>query len=196
MFTSKKIGQLLLEKSYVDDASLESAISEQVRRNCKIGEVLVDDGAITQAQLNETLSRQAGIPTAKLENISIGADVISQVPADMVSKYNILPLSRDNGELTLAMADPFERKAIEDLRVVTGCSIKRCYGTPVEMERAILKFYGSNVARMLDDLTPESRIDTDDIETDRELSAAKLHELAREPSLVNLVNLIILDSYN
>ncbi|MBW8016811.1 MAG: type II/IV secretion system protein [Planctomycetes bacterium] len=194
MFTGKKLGQLLHEKGYIDDTSLESAVIQQQVRNCKLGRVLVDMGQITNTQLNETLALQGQIPTADLENIEIPQEIISMVPAEMVSKYNILPISRQNGQLTLAMADPFQLQAIEDLRVVTGCSIRRQYGNPHEMEQAILKYYGSKVARMLDDLIPDQTSDSVDIEIDGDLSAAKLHELAREPSLVNLVNLILLEA--
>ena len=194
MFTGKKIGQLLSEKGYVDDTSLESAVSQQKVRNCKLGRVLVDMGHITNTQLNETLALQGQIPIAELANVDIPQEVISMVPAEMVSKYNILPISRKNDQLTLAMADPFQFQAIEDLRLVTGCSIRPQYGNPHEMEQAILKYYGSKVARMLDDLIPDQAPDAVDIEVDGDLSAAKLHELAREPSLVNLVNLILLEA--
>ena len=194
LFTGKKLGRLLCEKGYVNKTSLENAVSQQKVRNCKLGRVLVDMGHITNTQLNETLALQGQIPTAQLDNIDIPQEVISMVPAEMVSKYNILPISRQNGQLTLAMADPFELKAIEDLRLVTGCSIRKQYGNPHKMEQAILKYYGSKVARMLDDLIPGHAADAVDIEIDGDLSAAKLHELAREPSLVNLVNLILLEA--
>lgn len=194
MFTGKKLGQLLREKGYVDDISLISGIDQHKARNCKLGRALVDMGHITNNQLNETLAIQGQIPTAKLTNINIPQDVLSMVPAEMVSKYNILPISRQNGQLTLAMADPFQLQAIENLRLVTGCTISKQYGNPHEMEQAILKYYGSKVARMLDDLIPDQAADAADIEVNGDLSAAKLHELAREPSLVNLVNLILLEA--
>lgn len=194
MFTGKKLGELLIEKSYVDNASLENAVNQQKVRNCRIGQALVDLGCVTHTQLNETLSEQAGIAIADLESMDISPDLIGLVPADMVSKYNILPISQNGNELTLAMVDPFDMQAIADLRLVTGCSIIRRYGNPVEMERAIQKFYGSNVARMLDHLNPDQTTESESDLSEEDISAAKLHELAREPSLVNLVNLILLEA--
>ena len=195
MFRGKKIGQLLCEKGYVDNAALEIAIVRQKTTNCKLGRALIDLGHITTTQLNETLAHQGRIPTADLDNADIPQQVIAMVPAEMVSKYNILPVSHENGRLTLAMADPFQLQAVEDLRLVTGCTITRQYGDPHQMEQAILKYYGSKVARMLDDLIPDrAPEEAIDIEVDGDLSAAKLHELAREPSLVNLVNLILLEA--
>ena len=189
----KKLGELLCEKQYISDAALERALTRQQQSDGRLGDILVALGYITQAQLNEALAHQAGISSAELEDISISSDILGMVPAELVSKYNILPLSRTNGQISLAMVDPFETRAIEDIRLVTGCSIRRYYGNPFEMEKAVLKFYGSNVARMLDDLAPVEKVDAIDIEIG-DISTAKLHELAREPSLVNLVNLVLLEA--
>jgi len=192
----KKLGQLLCEKSYLDGTGLEHALLQQKQHGRKLGQILLELGYISQTQLNEALAEQAGIERAELDDVSISSDVLGLVPAELVSKYNVLPLSKKDGSLTVAMADPFETQAIEDLRLVTGCAIHRCYGNIAEMERAILKFYGSNVARMLENLAPmEKQGDAEGVElVNGEISPAKLHELAREPSLVNLVNLILLEA--
>jgi type IV pilus assembly protein PilB len=91
------------------------------------------------------------------------------------------------------MTDPFQPQMMEDLRLVTGCLIQRYYAEPTQLERAVLKFYGSNVARMLDNLAPAEQRAEENAENG-DFSPAKLHELAREPSLVNLVNLIIFEA--
>ncbi len=145
------------------------------------------------AQLNEALAIQAGIERVDLSEVSIGGEILGMVPAELVSKHNILPLWRENGRLAVAMTDPFQLQVTEDLRLVTGCMIQRFYADPTQLEHAVLRFYGSNVARMLDNLAPaEQRADQDSGNGD--FSPAKLSELAREPSLVNLVNLIIFEA--
>ena len=193
----KMLGQLLCEKDYLDESDLNVALAEQKVEHRRLGEILVELGYVTQAQLNEALALQAGIERVKLDNVSVGADIINLVPAELVSKYNILPLGRENGHLTVAMIDPFQPQVTEDLRLVTGCSVRRYYADPKEMENAILKFYGSNVARMLDNLAPVEKKEDEpnggDF-TNGDYSPAKLQELARQPSLVNLVNLIILEA--
>ena len=191
-----KLGRLLCEKSYIDDAELAHGLTLQQSDNEKIGSVLVKLGYVTQRQVTETLAEQAGIPFVELEDVVIDQGIIEVVPAELVSKYNILPLSRLNGHLNIAMTDPFQTRAVKDLRLVTGCSIRRHYCNPVDMEKAILKFYGSNVARMLDGLAPSEKAggaEDGDLDT-TDMSAAKLHELAREPSLVNLVDLVIFEA--
>jgi type IV pilus assembly protein PilB len=189
----KKLGELLCEKAYLDEAGLNVALAEQKVRHRQLGQILLELGYITLAQLNEALAIQAGIERIDLSELSIGGDIIGLVPADLVSKYNVLPLWRENGRLAVAMTDPFQPQVMEDLRLVTGCLVQRFYADPVQLDHAVLRFYGSNVARMLDDLTPVEQRGEQDA-GNGEFSAAKLSELAREPSLVNLVNLIILEA--
>lgn len=189
----KKLGQLLREKAYLDETRLQFALAEQKVEHRPLGRILLELGYITQAQLNEALALQAGIEKIDLTNISISSDIVSLIPAELVSKYNILPLWKDDGRIAVAMTDPFQPRVIEDLRLVTGYLVRRYYAEPIQMESSILKFYGSNVARMMDDLVPaDQRADTEINNGD--YSPAKLHELAREPSLVNLVNLVILEA--
>ncbi len=189
----KKLGELLCEKAYLDEAGLNAALAEQKVKHRQLGQILLELGYITQAQLNEALAIQAGIERIDLSALSIGGDIIGLVPADLVSKYNILPLWREDGRLAVAMTDPFQPQVIEDLRLVTGCLIQRFYAEPAQLENAVLRFYGSNVARMLDNLAPAEQRGEDGV-GNGDFSPAKLHELAREPSLVNLVNLIILEA--
>jgi type II secretory ATPase GspE/PulE/Tfp pilus assembly ATPase PilB-like protein len=198
----KKLGELLCEKSYLDELRLESALAEQKVEHRKLGEILLKLGYVTQAQLNEALALQAGIERIDLTDVSISNEILTLIPAELVSKYNVLPLrfdKRNNGNgsgklLAVAMMDPFQPQVLEDLRLVSGYPVRRYYADPKELENAIMKFYGSNVARMLDNLVPVDQM-VDEEELDNlDFSPAKLHELAREPSLVNLVNLIILEA--
>ncbi|MBN1506729.1 MAG: Flp pilus assembly complex ATPase component TadA [Sedimentisphaerales bacterium] len=189
----KRLGELLCEKAYLDEAGLGVALAEQKVKHKRLGQILLEMGYITQAQLNEALACQAGIERIELAEVSISSDVIGLVPADLVSKYNILPLWQQDGRLAVAMTDPFQPQVMEDLRLVSGCLIQRYYTDPAQMENAILRFYGSNVARMLDDLAPTEQR-TDEESGNGDYSPAKLHELAREPSLVNLVNLVIFEA--
>jgi len=189
----KKLGELLRERSYLDESSLDLALAEQKVQHKRLGQILLELGYVTQAQLNEALSVQAGIEKVDLTDVSLNSTIIALVPADLVSKYNILPLWNEDGRLAVAMTDPFQPRAMEDLRLVSGHLIRRYYADPPQMEIAILKFYGSNVARMLDNLAPAEK--HSDTELDNgDYSPAKLHELAREPSLVNLVNLIVFEA--
>jgi type IV pilus assembly protein PilB len=201
----KKLGELLCEKSYLDQLRLESALAEQKVEHRRLGQILLELGYITETQLNEALALQAGIEKIDLINISITPEILTLVPAELVSKHNVLPLRFDarnhsgnsdnnNKLLAVAMTDPFQPQVLENLRLVSGYPIRRYYADPKELENAILKFYGSNVARMLDNLVPVDQMPDEDELDNLDFSPAKLHELAREPSLINLVNLIILEA--
>jgi len=187
----KKLGELLLEKEYVSGVDLQRALSEQARFGKKLGEMLVSLGYLRQWQLDETICEQLGIERIELENFEIPASVISKVPAELVSKHSIIPFDFAQNTLSLAMADPFNRNALEDLRLLNNIKIKRFFARSEDLEVSTLKHYGSNIARMLDDLVES---ESGSGESESEMTAAKLQELAREPSLVNLVNLILLEA--
>jgi type IV pilus assembly protein PilB len=189
----KLLGQLLCEKSYLSARNLELALALQRERPRRLGEILVEQGYVSEHQLTEALAAQAGIEKVELEELAISSDIVARLPAEIVSKYAAVPITAEDGWIGVAMANPFDRAALEDMRLVTGSSIRRYYAHPTAVENTIMKFYGSNVARMLEDLAPQDTASSIE-ELDEQYSAARLSELAKEPSLVNLVNLIILEA--
>ncbi len=188
----KKLGQLLVGDSHISELQLEQALSHQKIRRGRIGETLIDLGFARNWQINEALSKQAGIDTVELAHLNVSQDIISRVPAELVSRHKIFPFAFNDNRISIAMNDPFNVRVLEELRVVCPFGIRRYYARTDQLEEAILKYYGSNVARMLDDLVEEDA--EADIAMEGELTAARLQELAREPSLVNLVNLILLEA--
>ncbi|MHC5119066.1 MAG: GspE/PulE family protein, partial [Planctomycetota bacterium] len=188
----KKLGELLVGDSYISELQLEQALSHQKLCRVRIGEALVDLGFARGWQINEALSKQAGVETVDLAGLTVSPDVIAAIPAELVSRHKIFPFAISAGRLSVAMNDPFDVRAIEEIRVVCSLGIRRYYARTDQLEEAILKYYGSNVARMLDDLVQDDA--KTEIEAEGELTAARLQELAREPSLVNLVNLILLEA--
>ena len=192
---TKRLGELLCDKNFLTASQLEAALEAQKKSGHKLGRLLQESGTVSSRRILETLVEQAGLEKVTLEDRTIGRDVLEMVPAEVVSQHSLMPIERQNGRLTVAMADPFNHEAVADLRLLTGLSIRRCYCPTADLEKAILKYYGSNVARMLRDLAPGEKQETADVGLEGDqISTAKLHELAREPSLVNLVNLILLEA--
>ena len=189
----KRLGELLCEKSYLDESGLDFALDEQKDHHRPLGEILLELGYVSSGQLKEALSIQAGVESVDLSDGAVKRDATSLLPADLVSKYSVFPLEKKNGVLSVAMSDPFNLHAVGDLRFVSGCSIKRYFADELSIEKAILKYYGSKVARMIDVLGPGDG-GAEGVLEGENISAAKLTELAREPSLVNLVNLVILEA--
>jgi type IV pilus assembly protein PilB len=187
-----RLGELLLQKGLISQSQLAEALAVQAAEPKKLGQILMETAGLNLRQLNETLAEQAGIEKLELEGLSIPTDILALVPAEAASQYNVLPVGRENGRLILAMADPFDHQALGNLRMITGLSIQRRYSRPAELEKAIGHYYGSNVARMVRNLSTQEENDADD--QNGQLTASRLHELAREPSLINLVNLILLEA--
>ena len=192
---AKRLGELLCEKHYISALQLDTALDAQKTTGKRLGQLLCEHGAVSDRHIIETLAEQAGLERVTLEDRTIGREVLEMVPAEVVSQYSLMPVERQNGRLQVAMVDPFNPEALADLKLLTGLSIQRCYCTAADLEKAILKYYGSSVARMLHDLAPGEKAEAqrDGLEGEQ-ISTAKLHELAREPSLVNLVNLILLEA--
>jgi type IV pilus assembly protein PilB len=191
----KKLGELLCEKKYISASQLEAALEVQKTTGQKLGHLLCEGGTVNERHLIEVLAQQAGLERVKLEERTIQREVLEMVPAELVSQYNLMPFEQQNGRLKVAMVDPFNPHSVADLKLLTGLSIQRCYCTAGDLEKAILKYYGSSVARMLHDLAPGEKAEDQRAGLESEqLSTATLHEIAREPSLVNLVNLILLEA--
>ena len=187
-----KLGELLCSKGLINSKQLAEALEMQKDDPRKLGQILLDITGLNTRFLNEVLCEQAGIEKLELEGLTIPPDVLSLVPAEAASQYNVLPVGRENGRLILAMSDPFDHVALSNLRMITGLSIRRCYSRPSELEKVIQHYYGSNVARMVRNLSASEESEEQD--SNGQLTASRLHELAREPSLVNLVNLILLEA--
>jgi type II secretion system protein E len=126
-----------------------------------------------------------------LETLEVSLEALRCLPAEMAQRYRVLPLSLNDHQLEVAMADPFDFTAIGDISAVCGLEIIRCCARPNEITEALRRHYGTSAARMADSLATKKE---DGGAAESEDSVGHLHELAREPSLINLVNLIILEA--
>ena len=187
---AQPLGQVLIEQGAVTDEQLAEGLALQQTRGEQIGRLLCELGHVDAGAVREALVTQAGVPRATIDGKDIDPQALAAVPAEMAFRYKVLPLSSHNRSLTVAMADPFDRLAIESLRVLTGRHIERHYCPEPELLEAAQRVYGSSVARMIADLGagPGAEVEQDD------LALMQLQEMAREPSVVNLVNLIILEA--
>ncbi len=193
MIKSEKplLGMLLCDRQYIDHQQLEDALRTQTDRQLRLGQILLELGYIDENQLIEALCYQAGIKRLKMTDIHPEPMVLNKISADLAGRHNLMPLHQLDGTIAAAFANPFDTLALNELRAITGCSIQRFYCHPTDLEQLVQKYYGSNVSRMLDDLVPEEQAE---ISQNDDMSAAQLHELARQPSLVNLVNLVVLEA--
>jgi len=187
---TKQLGQILIHQGKLTDGQLTEGLALQRHRGERIGELLCQLGHVDRRTVCEALVHQAGLPKVELERLDVEPEAVAVVPAEVAFRHKVLPFAVHNRSLAVAMADPFDRVAVESLRVLTGRRIERHYCPEAELLEASRRVYGSSVARMIADLD----VPSGKAETDEEELTHHLQELAREPSIVNLVNLVILEA--
>jgi hypothetical protein len=144
----KKLGDLLIEAGLIDDFQLQSALSQQRNWGGKLGNVLIELEFIREEDLARVISEKLKIPYVNLFEPEIPPDVIKLVKAETAKKYTVMPAKKDKGMLMLAMTDPLDIEAIDEIRFITGLTIKPCLAMKAEITDAIKKYYdGEDVVR-------------------------------------------------
>jgi type IV pilus assembly protein PilB len=183
----KKIGDIFIEKGLITSTQLAEALREQEKTGHKVGQILVERGLITDEQLLETVSERLGIPKITLGSLVIDSMVVAMVPVEVARRYSLIPVFKIGKILTVAMAEPLNIIAIEELKYITKCDVKRVIASPTEIASAIDQYY--SVADSMNGVigtypgAQEERISAVAAET---FSAEE-----RDAPVVKLVNLII-----
>jgi len=180
----KKIGDLLVEKGYITELQLEEALREQAISGRRLGELLVEKEYISENQLLETISDRLGVPKVSLSQMVLDPQVVQKVSVDLARRYTIIPIFEIGNTLTLAMADPLNIIAIDEIKYLTGANIKRAVALSSEIRAAIDEYY-SVADSLLHIIGAPSESDTGAAE------AADTDSDDSETPVVKLVNLII-----
>ena len=138
-----RIGERLLEEKRITPEQLQEALSHQRQSGGKLGAHLVKLGFVTDEEITSLLSKQYGVPSIALNQFEIDPGVIKLVPAETAHKYQIIPLSRVGATLTIAMTDPTNVFALDDLKFMTGYSVEPVLAWETAVLDAILKYYGA-----------------------------------------------------
>lgn len=183
----KRIGDILLEKGLITSVQLTEALKEQEKTGRKIGQLLVEKGIITEEQLIEAVSERLQIPKISLASLVIDPMVVGMVPVEMARRYALMPIFKIGKIMTVAMAEPLNIIAIDELKYITKCDIKRVIASHSEINAAIDQYY--SVADSMNGVIgsyPGAKVD----EKTAQLSES-VSESEREAPVVKLVNLII-----
>ncbi|UCC44549.1 MAG: Flp pilus assembly complex ATPase component TadA [Candidatus Zixiibacteriota bacterium] len=181
----KKLGDILLERGLITSQQLNEALQAQANTGVRIGETLVKTGVITEDQLVETIAQRLSIPKISLNSMVVDPAVMRRVPVEVARRYNLVPIFAIGNTLTLAMEDPLNIIAIDEVRYLTGCDIKRAIATAAEIKEAITEYY--SVADSMSEIIGSQ--EPSDL-TLQESATANPFEEAESP-VVKLVNLII-----
>jgi type IV pilus assembly protein PilB len=138
-----KLGELLLKENMVTPQQLQEALSHQKMNGGKLGKAFVSLGYVRDEEITSLLSRQYGVPSINLDHFEVDPAIIKIIPAETSRKYQILPLSRSGATLTIAMADPTNVFAMDDIKFMTGYNVEPVVASETSLEEAIEKYYGS-----------------------------------------------------
>ncbi|MDY0063270.1 MAG: type IV-A pilus assembly ATPase PilB [Myxococcota bacterium] len=187
------LGELLVRENMVSLAQLQQAQESQRREGGRVSYHLTKMGFIGGSELASFLSQQYGVPAIELEEFEIDEDVISLIPKDVAEKHMVVPINRAGNSLIVAMSDPSNIFAIDDLKFLTGYNIEVVVASEDAIRKAIERYYERGIAYS-DVLNEFSEDDIEVIESDEGIDLVELARSSEQAPVVKLVNLILLDA--
>src|SRR5687767_7161301 len=139
-----KLGELLLKENMVSPQQLQEALNHQKMSGGKLGKAFDTLGYVRDEEITSLLSRQYGVPSINLTHFEVDPTVIKTIPAETARKYQVLPLSRSGATLTIAMADPTNVFAMDDIKFMTGYNVEPVVASESALEESIDRYYGSS----------------------------------------------------
>src|SRR5437867_2662465 len=200
---SGKLGEILLKENLISADQLKQALDHQKQSGGRLGNSLVKLGFLSDDEVTAVLSRQYGVPSINLSYFEVDQNVIKLVPMETAAKYQILPLSRVGSSLTVAMVDPTNVFAMDDIKFMTGFNIEPVVASESAITEAIKKHYGSaeeaerkkeieEIVSFIDEGQAESvELEAED---EASLNLAELEKAAEEAPVIKLVNYILTDA--
>ncbi len=187
----RKLGQILVDLGYLTDDQLWDVLEEQKQSAGLIGQVAVRMGMVTEGQVTEALAEQWGMPVINLAETNIPPQVLELVPQPMAEIYKIMPVSMRDDVLTVAMADPQNVAALDDLRNFLGNEVRGAVSSLADVEEAIAKYYADR-DESIEDVIDELQTDEDEAGRIRGYDLSSEEELSDAAPIKKLLNMVIL----
>src|SRR5690242_6360372 len=195
---SQRLGDLLVKEKVITPEQLVQATKVQKETSCRLGSALVKLGFLTEEDVNNFLSRQYGVPAINLSYFEIDPTVVKLIPFETAKRYQILPLSRVGASLTIAMVDPTNVFAMDDIKFMTGFNIEPVVASESSILEGIEKAYGqADQGEDLDSVMAAMGGEGADVELQaeqEEMGLSELEKAADEAPIVKLVNLVLTDA--
>src|SRR6187401_2548561 len=207
-----RIGDLLLKEKRITPAQLQEALAYQKTNGGKLGYNLVKLGFVKDEEITALLSKQFGVPSIAISQFEIDAAIIKLIPAETAQKYQIIPLSRSGATLTIAMTDPTNVFAMDDIKFMTGYNVEPVVASETAVSESITRYYalgkpaavggsvtgGSSALEMAAKSIEEMSVaGTDDVEVLQdleEISAESLEKQGGEAPVIKLVNVVLMSA--
>jgi type IV pilus assembly protein PilB len=209
---SVRIGELLLKEKRITPAQLQEALTHQKTQGGKLGFTLVKLGYVKDEEITALLSKQYGVPSINLAQFDIDASIIKLVPSETAQKYQIVPLSRSGATLTIAMTDPTNVFAMDDIKFMTGYNVEPVVASEAAVMEAIKRYYSpaggpvaavanlnspsslEMVSKALEDLPQVTDEDVEVLEEMESIDVASLERQGGEAPVIRLVNLMLMSA--
>jgi type IV pilus assembly protein PilB len=208
-----RIGELLLKEKRITPEQLQEALNHQRQNGGKLGYNLIKLGYVKDEEITALLSKQYGVPSIALAQFEIDTAVVKLVPAETAAKYQIVPLSRSGATLTIAMTDPTNVFALDDLKFMTGYNVEPVVASETAVVAAIQKYYGKTAgngngngnglsaptalevaSKALEEMPAVDDALVDVVQEIEEISAEALAQQGEEAPVIKLVNVILLSA--
>jgi len=187
------IANQLVESSLISQNQLEQALHEQGKSGGSLGYNLVKTGAISEKAFSEFLSQQYQVPAVDLDELKADEHAVELIPSEVATKFQVVPVLREGRVLTIAMANPDNIFAIDDIKFITGLEVRPVVATETAIKRAIDRFYDSadSLAEVMRDMEEDFEI-VEEMDDDLGLAEAQ----SEDAPVVKLVNSLIADAVN
>jgi type IV pilus assembly protein PilB len=218
---SAKLGEILVRENLLNAQQLREALDYQRENGGRLGFNLVKLGLVSDDMITAVLSRQYGVPSVNLDLFDIEDSVIRLIPQEVAQKYSVLPLSRVGATLTLAMVDPTNVFAMDDIKFMTGLNIEPVVVSEVSVQESIARYYsqsreielasigdtyvesnGNGHSALSSDVVTLDNLEFDTdaaegvevINEDAEIDLSSLARMSEDAPVVRLVNVLLVDS--
>ena len=196
---SQRLGDLLVKEKIITPEQLEQANKVQKEQSCRLGSALVKLGFLTDEDVTNFLSRQYGVPAINLSYFEIDAAVVKLIPFETAKRYQILPLSRVGASLTIAMVDPTNVFAMDDIKFMTGFNIEPVVASESSILAGIEKAYGAgtkeeDLETVMQSMSEMNENDVELQSEEQQMELAELEKAADEAPVVKLVNVVLGDA--
>lgn len=188
-----RLGELLVRNRLVTEEQLKKALDLQKNEGCRLGAALIKLDFIKEDELAAFLSRQYGVPSINLSEFEIDTAVIRLLPSEVAQKYQIIPINRAGSTLIVAMSDPSNIFAIDDIKFMTGYNVEVVVAPEAAIKKAIDKYYDQSAtfADVMEDLDD---IDLEVVDEADNVDVRDLEKASEDAPVVKLVNLILTDA--
>jgi type IV pilus assembly protein PilB len=192
---SSRLGEILVTNNLITREQLATALEEQKMSGgqIRLGSILIKKNLISEQNLTSFLSRQYGVPTVDLSEYEIDSAVIKIIQAEVVQKYQLVPINRAGSTLIVAVADPSNLFAIEDIKFMTGYNVEMVVASEGHIRAAIDKYYdqSASLADVMGDMDLE---DMEVVDIDEDVDVSSMERATEDAPVVRMVNAILQDA--